>query len=358
MSSTTDPTIPALTGVRFLAASAVVIYHFRDGLERVIPGFAHFAPLTSAGDLGVDLFFVLSGFILVYNYQLAFGPLTRRAYLRFLWLRFARIYPVHVFTIALIALGLGFAAWRGVTINHPEAYRVSDLVRNLLLIHAWGAPYELTWNAPAWSISAEWFAYLWLPVVVIAARRVTRATIALAIASAAISAQLWIMIGVGFDASALVRIAGAFVMGAFLCRCFTLRPAAGTRWDAVAVISLAAVAATLVLVQPHGAARLVVVPFFGALIYALARARGILARALGSTPMVFLGEASYALYMTHGLIAEAGARLAPLGSFADATTAIRSAAVIGYVVALLGVAILTYLAVEQPTRRGLRAMIR
>ena len=95
-----DKQLPALTSLRFFAALAIVVHHARGLLvaESAIAGF----PL----DHGVSVFFVLSGFILTYVYR----ELPNVASVGRFWLaRFARIWPVHVFTLALFIALFGGA---------------------------------------------------------------------------------------------------------------------------------------------------------------------------------------------------------------------------------------------------------
>jgi peptidoglycan/LPS O-acetylase OafA/YrhL len=112
--SGSKPFLPALTGVRAFAALWVFSMHMAAVVTAMLPGrvASAWAFVTTPGFLGVDLFFVLSGFIISYNYAAIFDnrfDVTRWG--RFLWARLARIYPVHfVLLIALAAavLGMGF----------------------------------------------------------------------------------------------------------------------------------------------------------------------------------------------------------------------------------------------------------
>src|SRR5579884_322931 len=91
------PEIPALTGVRAVAAVLVVLYHYsiHPVASTFVPDRLRFALAPAGlGFLGVDLFFILSGFILAYNYWHRIRTGGPRGYVRFLVLRLARIYPV------------------------------------------------------------------------------------------------------------------------------------------------------------------------------------------------------------------------------------------------------------------------
>lgn len=82
------PYYPALTGLRAVAAYLVFAAHFRSDSASDL-----YVRLTDRGDLGVGMFFVLSGFVIALRYQ-GGGPLTRGWWWRYLWRRVARIYPI------------------------------------------------------------------------------------------------------------------------------------------------------------------------------------------------------------------------------------------------------------------------
>src|SRR5689334_9500963 len=98
--------IKALTGLRMIAAVWVVLFHFRPMVADASPGFRDaLAPVLNCGAQGVDLFFILSGFVLTWNYMVRMGrSFSIRATLRFLWLRLARVWPVYLVTLHLAAL--------------------------------------------------------------------------------------------------------------------------------------------------------------------------------------------------------------------------------------------------------------
>ena len=142
-----------LTSLRFFAAAWVVLYDVWPKLAA-----APASSLIEKGYLGVELFFVLSGFILCHVYLEAAGE-GGFNYAGFLWARLARIYPLHLAT--LLGLGLmGLAATAAGFQVDPSVLAWSALPANLTLTHAWGLAPQAGWNHPSWSISAEWFAYL------------------------------------------------------------------------------------------------------------------------------------------------------------------------------------------------------
>ncbi len=187
--------IKALTGLRFVAAAWVVLFHFRPMLREASPGlFDALAPVLNCGAQGVDLFFILSGFVLTWNYLDRMGPsFSVRASLHFLWLRLARVWPVYLVTLHLAALWIIFTLYVG----HVPSKAVDQLtavsyVRQLLLVQLWFQPYFdfSSWDGPAWSISAEWLAYLLFAPLVLVIFRISHATRARSMMWLAVAASL------------------------------------------------------------------------------------------------------------------------------------------------------------------------
>lgn len=118
----------------------------------------------------MDMFFMISGFLIMLHYgdRLLDGL---GAYRSFIVRRMARIYPVYLVTLAFfvamgVAIHLGYvqSGWEG-------RFDFRLLPHNLLLIQGWGTTEVLTFNYVAWTLSAEWFCYLFFPVVVAIHRR-------------------------------------------------------------------------------------------------------------------------------------------------------------------------------------------
>jgi peptidoglycan/LPS O-acetylase OafA/YrhL len=125
--------IKALTGIRGFASVWVCVHHYAYSTlgaeDRGLP-----LNFLTQGHWGVIIFFVLSGFILSYVYASWFTiPFTSSDYLKFIKLRIARVYPLHLATLImwLIACLLGFIGFN----SNDSLY---TFVLNLLLVHAWG----------------------------------------------------------------------------------------------------------------------------------------------------------------------------------------------------------------------------
>jgi peptidoglycan/LPS O-acetylase OafA/YrhL len=101
-------------------------------------------------------------------------------YGHFLWKRLARIYPVHLAALVLLAgLLLAFAA-AGHRFLPASRLTVEGLVKSLTLTHAWAIPIAKTWNTVSWSISCEWAAYLCFPVIAAFSKRLHSTFVVLA----------------------------------------------------------------------------------------------------------------------------------------------------------------------------------
>src|SRR5438105_12889916 len=106
--------VPALTGIRALAALLVLGMH----TEQNVPAGLHsILPFFSRGYLGVDFFFVLSGFIITHVYLASLARPSRSAVKIFLWHRFVRLYPVHVSVLAGLVIVILLAGAAGAVLN-------------------------------------------------------------------------------------------------------------------------------------------------------------------------------------------------------------------------------------------------
>jgi len=158
-------TMRTLEGLRFLSSVAIVLYHYAPYLTQ-----GKSVDETPARDfyLFVDLFFVISGIVIGGKYvDLEFAS---GSYLSFLRARLARLYPLHAATLLFyVAIGLA-VVYGGLQIADADRYDFSTLIANLLLVHAWGFTSHFSFNYVSWSISAEMFVYLTLPLWVAGAR--------------------------------------------------------------------------------------------------------------------------------------------------------------------------------------------
>lgn len=292
------PQLDALTGLRGIAAWWVVLYHLRLSLTKLIP--ADGIAALGTGYLAVDLFFLLSGFVMWLNYGERIATGGVRETLRFWWRRVARIWPLHV---AILALLLPFALVLRVTGRDAAGYPLAELPLHLLLVQNWGFTSELSWNHPAWSISTEAAAYLLFPVMVLGFGRKRLgpvACIAVVVALAAALHALYALtghasLGEAIPQLGLWRCIAQFAMGAVLCRLW--QQWRDRRWAAAGAL---AAAALLLAARLLGLAETACLPLaFACLLLAVALDEGPLARRLGSRGPRWLGDVSYATYLAH-----------------------------------------------------------
>lgn len=124
--------IPALTGVRGVAAVWVVLLHLSQSLKGTI-GLTETAPLIQSGFLGVDLFFILSGAVMYHVHGADFLQYRIKSHWAFLKLRFARVYPLHAFCLFAVALAIYLLP--DFTVSYrPGTFSFSNFVATLLLV--------------------------------------------------------------------------------------------------------------------------------------------------------------------------------------------------------------------------------
>jgi len=149
----TEAIIP-LTSIRGFAALFVVWYHIAMSFTKQDFWFFH---LFVNGDLSVDLFFVLSGFILHHVYK---DKNIYQNYKNFILNRIARIYPLHIITLFFLLILITLD--QSVANNYKVIFSSTSFLLNLILVQNWGF-IPPSWNMVSWSISAEWFMYLLFP---------------------------------------------------------------------------------------------------------------------------------------------------------------------------------------------------
>lgn len=296
------PQLDALTGLRGLAAWYVVLFHVRVTLKATVGQLAY--AFLSHGYLAVDLFFILSGFVLWHSCAENPAYRGRRGIARFWLRRVARIWPLHMLLLGgFVALVLLLAA----TGHDTAHYRWDELPLHILLLQNWGVTPSLTWNEPAWSISCEMAAYLLFPLTTVIApwRQLSNGPlVALGcglLAALALYFQLHGNGNLGFDVthSGLIRCLFEFWTGNILRLLWA-------RWRDVPDICTGAWAAMVALLEGGVVLHLPEASYvpgcFAALILALSLEDRAPARLLRSGPLHWLGEISYSTYLSHFLL--------------------------------------------------------
>jgi peptidoglycan/LPS O-acetylase OafA/YrhL len=312
-----------LTGLRIVAAAWVVFFHFHfTPLPGVAEVVALAGPLLTAGALGVDLFFVLSGFVIAYTYLDQLGPALRAgATARFVWARACRLWPAYALVFHLFGLWLAARLYFG---SGPQiafqavqpVLSVGEYLQQLVMVQLWDNPRfdGASWVGSTWSISAEWLAYLLFPVAALGFFRLRNLPAAVlgVLAVAAMAPMAWAYLTTGspyFDWSWLVRILSGFGAGvlAYLAvrrlrgsgaaaPSARVRAGASVLAAALPVLIAAGLLAGELLGPGRGGAVLVVFPL---LVGALAVADRGPALVLSAPWAVYGGRISYCLYLVH-----------------------------------------------------------
>lgn len=347
--------LDAITSVRFFLALGVVLFHYQLAWTLTEPGVG----LLSRGRLGVDIFFVVSGFILTHVYlrQGSKPPIGS-----FLATRLARIYPAHLAVLAGVVILVLTAGLLGVG-TVPGRFNLLDLLASVLLVQAWFPRDDAVfWNGPSWSLSAEWFAYLSFPIFAFIGLRLRRRPlilIALALTIFfALDAAYRQLFGTVLPRAehnlGVLRIIPEFLLGMGL---YWL--GASLRLGRLGGLAFASISAALLLsaMQMELDDRAIVL--LGAvLVLSLAMLSKTASEGPLSHPLaLFAGEASYALYLVHMpvLLAWRNLTAATLGLPGDYQMGMLEIAAL--LTLTLALAALVHVAVERPARRWLRARI-
>ena len=171
---------PALTGLRFFLALWVILHHL-TGPGQKLEATALLLPhglftLIRGGYQAVTTFFVLSGFVLTRSYAATLW--NQRNTLRYALGRVARVYPVYLLSLAVVAPFI-------LADQTPD--KAGYVAAHLLLVQAWLGAIPVNWNTPAWSLSCEMFFYAVFPLAALFIRRANWRSIALAAAACLLS---------------------------------------------------------------------------------------------------------------------------------------------------------------------------
>lgn len=355
--------LPSLTPLRGIGALWVTIFHFGLRFPNV-HGIDY--SFVREGYLAVDMFFVLSGFVISHVYKDSFArECTERDYCDFLKARIARIYPLHfvMLMVFLAAVALESAvislAGGGVgPVPLTGEHSVAGLVANLAMLQGLWAR-GLSWNNPAWSISLEFIAYVLFPLLfpwLWRSRPRGQAIVGLLVFVALVGLA-W-HTGDNFNQwnglPAILRCLPEFLLGVLVYIIYYQGLFAQLLASDLALGLVLAVLCALV----YGVASdLGIVLLFPWLIVAAVRNEGLLRHLLNSAPLRWLGDVSYSLYLVHWFVmfalVESAQRLAGLSlrQFPPAASVVTALLLIAVSVALAGV---THRAVEVRGGRWLR----
>lgn len=365
--STTIKRIDQLESLRGIAALVVVLYH----VPAWNPG-THDIAIIRSGFMMVDLFFVLSGFVICTAY--AQRIITVQELAKFQFLRLGRLYPVHVLFLVLF---LGIELLKYILQNHYGVASMSKqpfdqnnlaaFMRDIFMIKAfWPNEQAITFNSPAWSISAEFYTYLIFGVIALNFARLKNYIFA----SLGVTATVILFVYRPEHYDFMLRCIAGFFIGCMLAtgiqslrNKMTLNPI----WIP---ISFLLIALFMTLGHDAQAIKVLIYPLTALLMAAMLLSREHFWKNIFLHPaLVWLGTISFSLYMSHGFVLWFYQQVIRV-LFHPPEVLIKGlstpqfefplalALVIGFLATCLLVAELTYRLVEKPFREKSRAMVK
>ena len=302
------PPLPALTGIRTLLAIFIILFHFTP------PHLGLLYPIIDNGYVFVGVFFLISGYVLTYNYADRAKTLVKREF----WLaRFSRLYPVYLLVL-IISLRMVQEEWH--VRSHFEFWQ--GIILTPLVLQGWSPSVATFWNTVAWTLSSEVVLYAAFPWLIRAPwpRRPLRLVLLLLAlwVIGLIPHSLYLLLNpdhiVGpvdrYSSTQLIRFLKytplpyicTFLTGVTLGKlqlALTLTPRQRLLLSAVSLTAIGLFFYTLVLHTPyllmHGG---LMTPVFAALVLGLSGPHPISAL-FSWRPLLLIGESSYCLYLLH-----------------------------------------------------------
>jgi peptidoglycan/LPS O-acetylase OafA/YrhL len=152
VATTRKPPLPALTGIRTLLALAIVLFHFTP------PHLGLLYPIIDNGYVFVGVFFLISGYVLTYNYADRAATLVKRDF----WLaRFSRLYPVYLLVL-ILSFHMLQSEWQAR--SHLEFWQ--GLILTPFVLQGWSPSLATFWNTVSWTLSCEVVLYAAFPFLI------------------------------------------------------------------------------------------------------------------------------------------------------------------------------------------------
>lgn len=302
------PPLPALTGIRTLLALNIVLFHFTP------PYLGPIRPFVEHGFVFVNVFFLISGFILSYNYFDRGAGLVKRDF----WIaRLARLYPVYLLVL-LISLPMLRMEWTAR--SHTEFWQ--GLLLSPLLLQGWSQSLATFWNTVAWTLSCEVAFYVAFPWIIRLPWPKTASRLLLVMAGLwvldLLPATLYLLTNPDhlagpadrYTSTELVRwlkytpipYAATFLAGVTLSRLQLTVEITPQRRMWIALVALIALGLFFYLAADHVPYLLLhgglLLPLFGLLIFGLSGEHAI-AKLFSWSLILLVGESTYCLYLLH-----------------------------------------------------------
>ncbi|NVZ27717.1 acyltransferase [Pseudomonas gingeri] len=296
--STKNEILP-LTGLRFIAALYVFLFHMQINWPFSPSGIVK--KVIEQGAVGMSIFFILSGFLLAYQYADRYED-KKDYFVK----RIARIYPIYV----IAALSTIPWMWRGEVFTAWET--TSLVVTNIFVMQAWVPSYFNFWNnGGSWSISVEVFCYAILPFVApwmsrLSSKRLAAFAVILYIWSVMPGqlGRIWPGLPFSFFYALPAFRVSEFLLGV----CGFLAVQRGFRFSRpnFAVVVILIVFVLLIKRRALGIQYIgynwMVMPVVVGLIISLCQSNGRISRALSSRVFVWFGKISYCFYSFQALV--------------------------------------------------------
>jgi peptidoglycan/LPS O-acetylase OafA/YrhL len=386
--------LPSLTGLRFVAAMAVVLSHMLGQMVKLTHPGELFNFFSTFSGFGMTLFFVLSGFVIHMNYS--YSVATSAGLWNFFVARFARLFPLYLLFLCfdlLMKFGFYQLQWQRLaalpfylTLTQSWVYLPID--GNALIYQFGAAP------TVSWSISTEWFFYFAFPFLCLGVAHLRRPW--------ALLMAMLLLCGFAFLAVTMMNLhAGAiYAYGAdrygpigsngqdglyrwiayfspyvrileFALGCLVsalvraLAPPAGQEQRFGLALLTATIAATIalqwIMLGRAETPWLIIVlhmnfgfaPFAAIIIFCCARYENQIVRTLSSTRIVLAGEASYSIYLSHLIIINAFRYEAPTITSARVAVAVALQLAVT-TIAIIGFSLVLWSLIEMPARRAVR----
>ncbi len=284
--------ISQITFTRFLAAMAIVISHFNK--DMFLYKLSYISNIFLKANVGVSYFFILSGFIMI----IAYHKKEKIAYFDYYKNRFARIYPLYVLGLLLYL------------VTRYSGFNSTDAVLYLLGLQSWIPGKAMVLNFPGWSISVEFLFYLLFPLLYNHLYSKKNKSIWVAAGIIWVTSQVFSHL---YEASPsyqgphtesheflyyfpLMHI-NEFLVGN-LAGIFFVRNFKQKNYDIPVILIFTAILLALIFVPlfyHNGLMALLFIP----LIVLISMNSGRLTKLFSLKPLEYLGEASYAVYITH-----------------------------------------------------------
>jgi exopolysaccharide production protein ExoZ len=343
-----DRRLPALQALRGIAASLIVFFHFAQLYQErtPTPSRIHDSGFGDLGACGVDLFFVISGFIMVYTTRTKAGGNDA---LVFMTRRILRIYPLYWFWTSLL-----LALWLGGLAQRMQRYSASYVARSYFLIPSFNGVNFHPLVHQGWTLSFEMFFYLIFSCGIVLKLRSGKLLLLAATFSicALVSRSLAPDSGVRYLLTNPISIEFLYGMLAaeLLVKVRPICSHCAARSLSIALIGVGA-GALLFTIKFYDAYSLRFA-FYGVPVSCIVLGGAMLGSAPAPSLLVYLGDRSYSIYVTHGFFLMAYAFALKHWAFCFGLPADTAIALAGAMT--LALSSFTYSLVERPLTVALK----